>query len=223
KAKCSDRQEFVVAGFAPSAADGHSVGALVLATRERGKLVYAGRVGTGFTHQTARELYRKFSALAQKDCPFAKVPDEERGKWAPIWVKPTTVVEVDFRGWTHSNRVRQASFQGVREDKSAKDVVREEKHAVSAAATRADSRAKKRSAPVRAPAKGSKETVEGVTLTHPDRVYWEDAGIAKRDLAEFYVDIWKWMKPHVTRRVLALVRCPEGAAGQCFFQKHAHT
>jgi bifunctional non-homologous end joining protein LigD len=221
KAKCSDRQEFIVAGFAPSTADAHSVGALVLAFRERGKLVYAGRVGTGFTHQTARELYRKFAAIAQKDCPFATVPGEERGKWAPVWVKPTTVVEVDFRGWTHSDRVRQASFQGVREDKSAKDVVREKQHTVSAAATRADTRAKKRSAPVKAP-KG-KEIVEGVTLTHPDRVYWEDVGISKRDLAEFYVDIWKWMKPHVTGRVLALVRCPEGAAGQCFFQKHAHT
>ena len=63
--------------------------------------------------------------------------------------------------------------------------------------------------------------VAGVTLSHPDRVYWEDAGVSKRDLAEFYVGIWKWMRPHVVGRPIALLRCPEGAAGQCFFQKHA--
>jgi bifunctional non-homologous end joining protein LigD len=61
-----------------------------------------------------------------------------------------------------------------------------------------------------------------VRLTHPDRIYWQDAGVTKQDLAEYYAKVWKWMRPHVTGRVLALVRCPEGAdAGQCFFQKHA--
>jgi bifunctional non-homologous end joining protein LigD len=60
-----------------------------------------------------------------------------------------------------------------------------------------------------------------VTLTHPDRVYWRDAGVTKEQLAKYYKKIWKRMRPHVTGRVLALVRCPEGAEGQCFFQKHA--
>jgi bifunctional non-homologous end joining protein LigD len=60
-----------------------------------------------------------------------------------------------------------------------------------------------------------------VTLSHPDRIYWKDAGISKRDLVEFYTQIWKWMRLHVVGRPIALLRCPEGAAGQCFFQKHA--
>ena len=60
-----------------------------------------------------------------------------------------------------------------------------------------------------------------VKLTHPDRIYWQDAGVTKQDLADYYGEAWKWMRPHVVGRVLALVRCPEGAAGQCFFQKHA--
>ena len=64
-------------------------------------------------------------------------------------------------------------------------------------------------------------TMGKVTLTHPDRVYWRDAGITKEILAGYYRKIWRRMKPHVTGRVLALVRCPEGAEGQCFFQKHA--
>ncbi len=63
--------------------------------------------------------------------------------------------------------------------------------------------------------------VGGVTLTHPDRVYWEEASVSKRDLAEFYQQVWKWMRPHVVGRPIALLRCPEGAAGECFFQKHA--
>src|SRR5262249_5967183 len=122
------------------------------------------------------------------------------------------VVEVDFHGWTHGNRMRQASFQGVREDKSAKDVVREKAIAF---ASRTES--KKRSAPV----KRSDISIAGVHLTHPDRIYWDDANITKRDLAEFYVQIWKWIGPHLVDRPIALVRCPEGASGQCFFQKHA--
>jgi bifunctional non-homologous end joining protein LigD len=125
KAKCSDRQEFVVAGFAPSTADAQAVGALVLAVYDRGKLKYAGRTGTGFTRDSARQLFRTLKARARKTSPLAMVPKEERGRRAPIWVEPNMVVEVDFRGWTHGDRVRQASFQGVREDKPAKQVVRE--------------------------------------------------------------------------------------------------
>ena len=66
-------------------------------------------------------------------------------------------------------------------------------------------------------------TVGKVTLTHPDRVYWDDAGVTKQDLADYYGKVWKWMRPHVAGRPIAVVRCPEGAGGQCFFQKHAHT
>ena len=212
KTKCFDRQEFVVAGVVPSTADVHAVGALVLGFYERGKLHYAGRSGTGFTHELARTLYRKLTALKTAKTPFETVPPEERGVRKPIWVEPKIVVEVDFHGWTHGGRVRQASFQGVREDKTAKDVVREK----AIAATRRASGVK-RSVPV----KKANVSVAGVRLTHPDRVYWDDVGVTKYDLADFYVQVWKWMRPHLVGRPIALVRCPEGATGQCFFQKHA--
>jgi bifunctional non-homologous end joining protein LigD len=127
KSKCSDRQEFVVTGFAPSTADSYAIGALVLGVNEGGKLRYAGRVGTGFTHEVARDLYRKLRASERKTAPLAVVPKEERGSRRPVWVEPKMVVEVDFHGWTHGDRVRQASFQGVREDKAARDVVHEVK------------------------------------------------------------------------------------------------
>ena len=212
KTKCSDRQELVVAGVVPSTADAHAVGALVLGFYEGDKLRYAGRTGTGFTHEVARSLFRKLKAFEKAKAPFEAIPAEERGARKPIWVEPKMVVEVDIRGWTHGDRVRQASFQGVREDKSAKDVVREK---AIAAASRTESI--KRSVPVKA----NDASVAGVHLTHPDRIYWEDAGITKRELAEFYVQVWKWMRPHLVGRPIALVRCPEGASGQCFFQKHA--
>jgi bifunctional non-homologous end joining protein LigD len=219
KTKCSDRQEFVVAGFKPSTADARAVGALVLGVNGKGGLHYAGRTGTGFSHAVARDLYRKLKAKEIKKPPFNPVPPEERGARGPVWVDPTMVVEVDIRGWTHGDRVRQASFQGVREDKEAKDVVRETKAVAARTATAA-----KRSAPVKSrstPASNKDERAGAVKLTHPDRVYWQDANVTKRDLADYYAKVWKWMKPHVAGRPISLLRCPEGAEGQCFFQKHA--
>ena len=217
KTKCSDRQELVVAGFIPSTADARAVGALVLGFYQGKKLQYAGRTGTGFTHEKARALHRKLKTIAVDKSPFETVPAEERGARKPVWVAPQLVAEVDFHGWTHGDRVRQASFQGLREDKSASDVVREVKKTVSAVNN--TSTARRRSASVIKHKEPPK--VGSVTLTHPDRVYWDDVGITKRDLAEYYSKVWKWMRPHVVGRPIALLRCPEGASGQCFFQKHA--
>jgi bifunctional non-homologous end joining protein LigD len=216
KTKCSDRQEFIIAGFAPSTNDKHSVGALIVGFYKGNQLTYAGRTGTGFTHQMARDLYRKFKPLVIDKSPFGTVPPEERGVRTPVWLKPKLVAEIDFHGWTHGDRVRQSSFQGLREDKTATDVVREVK---TAAAANKTATAKRRSAPVKSSKAGT--NVGGITLTHPDRVYWEDVGVTKKDLAEFYSKTWKWIAPHLVGRPISLLRCPEGAAGQCFFQKHA--
>jgi bifunctional non-homologous end joining protein LigD len=226
KTKCSDRQEFVIAGFNPSTADARAVGALVLGTYENGQLRYAGRTGTGFTHAFARDLYRKLKALEVKKPTLDPVPKEERGSRGPIWVAPKLVAEVDFHGWTHGDRIRQASFQGLREDKPAEYVVHERKKAVAAAVktTTRRSAAPKRSASPAAK-KASDNTVGAITLSNPDRVYWEDGPITKRDLADYYVEVWNWIGPHLVGRPIALVRCPEGAEsadhGGCFFQKHA--
>ena len=216
KTKCSDRQEFVIAGYAPSTADSRAIGALLLAFYRDGQLHYAGRVGTGYTQKVSRELWNKLQPLRVGKPPFAVKPLEETRARNAQWVRPKLVAEVDLRGWTHGERVRQASFQGLREDKSAEEVVREVKAMVTAKA-----RGKAASTAKAAKQKAQKAQTAGVTLSNPDRVYWEDVGVTKQDLADFYSSIWKWMAPHVTGRVLALVRCPEGAAGECFFQKHA--
>jgi bifunctional non-homologous end joining protein LigD len=226
KTKCADRQEFVVVGYAPSTVDSRAIGALILGYYDDGTLRYAGRSGTGYTHKMARDLWQRLQPLRVDKPPFDKLPPEERGTARNArWVEPRLVVEADFHGWTHGDRIRQASFQGVREDKSPREVVREKKameatmrkpahKKAAAAAARASVVRAKPAAEARAPA-------YSVKLTHPDRIYWEDAGVTKEGLADYYVGVWEWMAPHLVGRPLALVRCPEGATASCFYQKHA--
>ncbi len=125
KTKCSDRQELVIAGYKPSTVDPHAIGALILGYYQKGRLQYAGRAGTGYTHKVAKELWKKLQPLRIDFPPFGTTPKEETKARNAKWVQPLLVAEVDFHGWTHGGRVRQASFQGLREDKAAKAVVRE--------------------------------------------------------------------------------------------------
>jgi bifunctional non-homologous end joining protein LigD len=219
KAKCHNAQEFVVAGYSPASADPHAVGALTVAVHDNGELRYAGRVGTGYTHKTARELWRRLKSL-KIDKPPLILPKDERRKDV-IWVKPQLVIEAEYRGVTHGNVLRQASFKGLREDKPAREVVREVPVAAMAQrqAVRKSARTKARPERAKAVAR-SQADVGNVHLSHPDRVYWPDAGVTKGDLAEYYVSVWDWMAPHVVGRPLALLRAPEGVGGETFFQKH---
>ena len=214
KVKCHNEQEFVVAGFTPSTAMPKAVGALSVAFHDKGALRYAGRIGTGFTHKTARDLWRRLDALRTDRAPVA-LPKDERRKNV-IWVKPVTVIEAEFRGLTQDGLLRQASYKGLREDKPAREVVRETPVAAAPAARRQPVR---KSAAAAKPKKPASDP-GGLHLTHPDRVYWVDVGVTKEDLAEYYLSVWDWMAPHVVGRPLALVRCPDGTKGECFFQKH---
>jgi bifunctional non-homologous end joining protein LigD len=225
KTKCHDAQEFIVAGYTPASDDPRAVGAITVAVHENGKLRYAGRIGTGFTHKTARDLAQRLERLKTKMPPVALPPDERRKD--VIWVKPQMVVEAEFRGVTHGGVLRQASFKGLREDKPASEVVREipalrtappaaampQRQAVRKSASRPASRKSARGA------RASAE-VGNVHLTHPGRIYWADAGVSKEDLAEYYVGVWDFMAQHVVDRPLAIVRGPEGTEGELFFQKH---
>jgi bifunctional non-homologous end joining protein LigD len=220
KSKCHDRQEFVVAGFTPSTAEPRAVGALTVGVYHDGKFTYAGRIGTGYSHAMARDLWKRLEKLRADKAPLTLPLDERRKN--VIWVRPQMVIEAEFRGWTHGEVLRQASFKGVREDKAAKDVVREVPKDMAKEQTKRKPAKAGTAAPARKVSahKPSAQTIADVALTHPDRVYWADVGVTKEDLAEYYVAIWDWIAPHVVRRPLALVRCPDGTAGECFFQKH---
>jgi bifunctional non-homologous end joining protein LigD len=221
KTKCHNEQEFVVAGFSPSNAAAKAVGALTVAFHEDGKLRYAGRVGTGFTHATARDLWRRLEPLRVERPPLTLPADERRKN--VIWVKPLLVVETEFRGVTHDGLLRQAAYKGLREDKPAREVVRETAQPAAAARRQpvrksAAAASAKTGSPARSGSKGA--AIANVRLTHPDRVYWPDAGVTKQDLAEYYVGVWPHMAPHVVDRPLSVVRAPEGVGGETFFQKH---
>jgi bifunctional non-homologous end joining protein LigD len=223
KSKCHNAQEFVVAGFMPSTALPKAVGALTVAFHDNGKLRYAGRIGTGYTRDTARELWKRLTPLRTERAPVTLPPDERRKN--VIWVAPKIVIEAEYRGITHDGLLRQAAFKGLREDKPAREVVRETPVAAPPA-TAAQRQPVRKSASVKpakvksAAANRSSAEVANVRLTHPDRVYWPDAGVTKEDLAEYYVSVWDVMAPHVVDRPLALLRGPEGIGGELFFQKH---
>jgi len=175
------------------------VGSLVLGARAKGRLVYAGRVGSGFTSAVAEDLWRRLEDL-RIPAPALESPPPPEVRRNVRWTKPLLVAQVEIRGWTPDGIVRHAVFKGLRLDKQPGEVALERPRA----------KARSRAA---APA--------AVALTHPDRVLWPDAGVTKQGLADFYSEIWPTIAPHIVDRPLALVRCPGGVAEGCFFQKHA--
>ena len=223
KSKCSARQEFVVGGFTLATGSRRAIGALVAGTYEDGKLRYAGRIGTGYSQDTAEDLWKRLDPLRIARSPFVSLPADERRRNV-IWVKPEMVIEADLRGWTGGGLVRQAAFKGVREDKPAKEVIRENPSAAAPAGAKA--RRGKGAAPAASKRRNSDPPANpgssGVRFTNPDRVYWPDIGLTKQGLADYYTTIWEWIAPHVVRRPLSLLRCPNGVGGECFVQKRAH-
>jgi bifunctional non-homologous end joining protein LigD len=197
KSKCSARQEFVIGGFTPSTTSRRAIGSLVLGVYDGQDLRHVGRVGTGFTTKVAEDLFTRLERLGDTDSHFAEPLTAEQASKVR-YVRPDLVAEVEFRAWTADGHLRHAAFRGLREDKPARQIVREGAAPKAAAAP--------------------KRTVK---LTHPDRVYWPDVGITKEGLADYYSDVWRKIAPFIVGRPLALLRCPEGITGPAFFQKHA--
>jgi bifunctional non-homologous end joining protein LigD len=194
KVKCQKRQEFVIGGFTDPQASRPGFGALLLGVYDGPNLVYAGRVGTGFSAQGLRELRRRLDGLARTSSPFA-APLTRAERRGVHWTEPRLVAEVSFSGWTRDRRLRHPSFLGLREDKPADEVVVEKP----------------------APTPPSRPALR---LTNPGRVLYPELGLTKSDLADYYRDVSAWILPHVGGRLLSLVRCPEGQSKPCFYQKH---
>jgi bifunctional non-homologous end joining protein LigD len=234
KVKCLRRQEFVIGGYTDPEGARVGVGALLLGVRDptSGELTFAGKVGTGFTQKTLKDLERRLVPLQRPTSPFgkARIPGVTRAHW----VEPRLVAEVAFTEWTSDGRLRHPSFQGLREDKSPDEVVREEPAATgavaAAAAKRAPARRPHRSRSregealhKKAGVRGKAAPVElaGVKISNPDRVIFSEIGFTKLDLARYYLSIADRILPHVEGRPLTLVRCPEGADEPCFYMKHS--
>ena len=171
----------------PSTAAGNAIGSLVVGYYEKGKLVHAGRAGTGFSEEESVRLRKDLERFqAARPAFAAKLPaGAEKGV---RWVEPTLVAEVEYRGWGSEGLLRQASYRGMREDRLASEIELEQKPAATPA-----------NRPRPAPA---------VKLTHPERILWREKGITKQGLADFYTDIAEWILPTLVGRPLSLVRCP---------------
>ncbi|MEO8626564.1 MAG: DNA ligase D [Betaproteobacteria bacterium] len=226
KLKCRNRQEFVIAGYTDPAGARKGIGALLLGVHDaQGELRFAGKVGTGFDETLLRDLGERLGAMAQNRSPFDDPPSRQAVRGAH-WVRPELVAEVSFTGWTGDNIARQASFEGLREDKPAEGVVHE---SAESPARSADARGDETEAaptpkanPRAARNAVSAPEVAGVVLSNPDRVMYPSEGFTKLDIARYYEAVAEWIVPHLQGRPLSLVRCPAGSRGHCFFQKHMH-
>jgi bifunctional non-homologous end joining protein LigD len=243
KVKCHLEQEVVIGGFTDPEGSRMGLGALLVGVYDgQGRLVYAGKVGTGFTEKMLQDLRRKLEAREQKASPFAAGTGLPRNAH---WVKPELVAEVAFTEWTSEGHLRHPTFRGLREDKPAAQVVRENPEPTAKAEAEAEEEA---AAPRRAGRTPTRKTaaasssltrrkaikverktsksppsqvvIAGVPITHPDRVIYPGQGLTKRDIALYYQSIAGKILPHLQGRPTTLVRCPEGMGKPCFYQKH---
>ena len=201
KTKCVNRQEFVIGGFTDPEGSREGIGALLVGVRADRRLTFAGKVGTGFTTKSARDLRARLNALEIRECPFNPRPAGWLGKNAH-WVKPSLVAEVVFTEWTDEGKIRHPSFQGLREDKAPSTVVRERPAAV----------------PSERP---TTTEVRGIRISNPDRVMYDGPRLTKLDVARYYDSVADAMMPHVDGRPLTLVRCGQGIAAGCVYMKHS--
>ncbi|MFC4728968.1 DNA ligase D [Coralloluteibacterium thermophilus] len=191
KVKHTNTDEFVVVGYSAPKGARQGFGALLMAQVVDGVPRYVGRVGTGYDDRTIKALMQRLKPLEQRE-PSVVLPGHlPAAKRGVTWVRPELVAEVAFRGWAKEGLLRQASFQRLREDKDVADLgLRTE---------RGD---------------------ESVDISHPERVVFPEDGITKGDVAAYYRAVAAHLLPELVNRPLSLIRCPDGAAGTCFFQKH---
>jgi bifunctional non-homologous end joining protein LigD len=213
KVKCTRSQEFVIGGYAKSDVRGKPFSALLLGVYDGDALIFAGKVGTGFNARDLKALAARFKPLTRKTAPFVEVPAAERK--GAVWLRPDLVCAVNFTEWTRDGRLRHPSFQGLREAKPARAVIRESGN------TEEATMAAKTKTVTTKTTKTSDVSFGTVTLTSPGKVMYPEIGFTKLDLARYYEALASTILPYVAKRPISLVRCPEGVDGERFFQRHA--
>ncbi|MET0273265.1 MAG: DNA ligase D, partial [Phenylobacterium sp.] len=216
KAKCRAGHEVVIGGWTGETGQLRS---LLVGVHRDGKLVYVGRVGTGFGADKVARTLPRLRAVESDTSPFtgAGAPRKEANVH---WARPELVAEIEFAGFTGAGNVRQGAFKALREDKPADEVEAETPMPVGEAElAQPTPRAKA------APAKPASNVIMGVTLSNPDKALWPDGGdgkpVTKRDLALYLEEIGPWMMRHIKGRPCSIIRTPDGIKGdQHFFQRH---
>ena len=201
KVKVRGRQEVVVAGYTKGQGRrSEGFGALVVGVHEAGGLRWAGNVGTGYTDGEIRRLLGLLKPLRRDESPFTETPKMPRVKKSEVvWVEPRLVAEVEFAEWTSEGRLRAPVYMGIREDKPAEEVRREDPDLPNVLR------------------KGKRE----LRLSNLEKPFWPEEGISKGDLLAYYRDVAEVLVPHLRDRPFTMKRYPDGWKGGHFFQKQA--
>lgn len=238
KIKVHQRQEVVIGGFTKNEGSSKLFSSLLLGVYENGKLEYVGKVGTGFTEKKQKEMMEMFRPLITDKSPFGYEPDINKPsrfrpnppKAVATWLKPELVCEVSFAEVTSDGVFRHPSFEGMRDDKKAKNVVREMAAETSGLIKATDDSPQKI---VQAPRQGERNTLlnpkeetqvkkicgHDLKFTNLSKVYWPDEGYTKRDMFNYYYQIAEYILPYLKDRPLSLNRFPNGIYGKSFYQK----
>jgi len=232
KIKHVTRQELVICGWLPGEGRrAERIGALLMGYwTDDGRLRYAGRVGTGFTERTLNELARKLAPLRRDDTPFDEAPKLPRNA---VYVEPDLVAEIEFREWTTEGVMRAPSFKGLRPDKDAVEVVREDGRAADEAAGPADGSGAGGvdEASPEAMFDAVERLSEGavavladgreIKISNWDKVLFPETGFTKGDLVAYYARIAPAVVPHLRDRPLTLKRYPNGVEAPYFYEKQS--
>lgn len=218
KLKCDKRQEFVIAGYTLSDKKAFGISSLILGVYEGSDLVFAGRAGTGFTQRIVNKLEKKFEDIKRETTPLKDAPKARKGEKI-TWLEPEMVAEIKFAEWTKENRLRQASFKGLRTDKDPRQVKKE--HPIKEEEPE-DNRNEQSGGDSGGTMKMNKETITvgGIRISSPDKVIFENPEIKKADVVRYYEKVSERMLPYVGNRILSIVRCPKGVDSNCFYKKH---
>ncbi|MCC6677755.1 MAG: DNA ligase D [Phycisphaerales bacterium] len=215
KFKCGLRQEFIIVGYTGPTGGRRHFGSLLLAAHDgEDRLVYAGRVGTGFDEESLADIAARLKPLARDDSGLDVGPSRAEARGVR-WVEPRLVAEVALSQWTADARLRHPTFHGLREDKPPSSVRFEVAPPASPAVAGERSPARR--------ARKSGADVAGISISNPDRILFPDDGITKLDLVRYHEQVGEFILPHVVGRPLSTLRCPTGLRSTCFFQKHLGT
>jgi bifunctional non-homologous end joining protein LigD len=229
KIKNNNRQEFVIGGF--TAGEGRrqgALGALLVGYHSQPKaadLIYAGKVGTGYTDAILDSLGRRLAPLKRATSPFTAGSPPR----SATFVEPQVVAEIEFLEWTRDGTLRAPSFKGVRDDKPATEVVREDRVSEPPPLIAQDGETESAPVPAAAgpPAARGKRAVEvevggqSLKLSNLDKVLYPDTGFTKAQVIDYYTRVAPALLPHLQGRALTLKRYPDGVRGQFFFEKNA--
>src|SRR5213083_2258333 len=208
KIRADRADDFVVVGFTRPKGSRSGFGALDLGAYENGKLVYAGRVGSGFTAAQLKEVSAALERGVRPTPAFTGPVPPDKGH---TWVEPSLVVEVRYKEWTDEGLLRQPVFLRFRDDKPVTEIAKRD----------AGSEMRDAEPPVALTSPASRISHPEVKFSNLDKVFWPEAGYTKGDLIEYYRAVSQWMLPYLADRPLVLTRFPDGITGKSFFQKDA--